>query len=75
MLLALGASQYPVNKQFVIRVASKCTNEINKLLHHGREIGNIFLARKQLHILSSLSLIETNMKLASAYLPELDQLF
>ena len=74
VLLFLGASHLPVNKAFLLRAVARIGNLLRGC-HHLLQSRNINVMRKTLHLFSSLSLIETNMNLASAYLPELDTPF
>lgn len=74
----LATSHYPINKKFVVKLIKRVDKELDKQIDptSGQAYAkNEFSLRHNLKVLSALSMIEVNMNLSSAYLPDLDSLF
>ena len=68
-MFCLAGSHFSINKSFVIECSKRAETIINYNNESMRE------SRNRLNLMNSFSLIEKNMKLGSAYLPELSRMF
>ena len=59
-----------MNKVFVLKMVKRLED-----FFRSQDDSSIWSIREKLRLLDSLSMIEKNMKLASAFLPDLDQIY